>query len=111
MNIAEASELFRALGDPRRLALLEQLGSGGPATVTALAEQLPITRQGVSKHIAVLAQAGLVESEPRGRAVLHRVRPEVMAEAAGWLDSAGTAWDARLDRLRAYLEGAGSQTD
>ena len=111
MNTAEASELFRALGDPRRLALLEQLGAGGPATVTALAERLPITRQGVSKHMAVLAQAGLVESEPRGRAVLHRVSPEVMAEAARWLDRAGTAWDARLGRLRAHLGGAGSDTD
>ncbi len=105
MNTAEASELFRALGDPRRLELLEQLGAGGPATVTTLAERLPITRQGVSKHIAVLAQVRLVDSEPRGRAVLHSVRPDVLAEAATWLDRAGAAWDTRLARLRAHLEG------
>jgi DNA-binding transcriptional ArsR family regulator len=108
MNATEASAVFRALGDPTRLEVLRLLGTGDGATATALADRLPITRQGVSKHVAVLSEAGLVSSEVRGRAVMYRTNPEVMAEAAGWLERAGAAWDTRLARLREHLEvGAG----
>ncbi len=103
VNAAQASEVFRALGDPTRLKVLELLGTGGRSTATGLAERLPITRQGISKHIVVLRQAGLVESEPQGRAVLYGVRPDVLTDAARWLDRAGAAWDARLARLRDHL--------
>lgn len=106
MNTTEASAVFRALGDPIRLQVLQLLGDGDGASATALAERLPITRQGVMKHVAVLGNAGLVESEPRGRSVIYRVRPDVAAEAAAWLNRAGAAWDARLDRLRQHLEGS-----
>ncbi|MDA0351154.1 MAG: metalloregulator ArsR/SmtB family transcription factor [Chloroflexi bacterium] len=106
MNATEASAVFRALGDPTRLEVLRLLGDGegDGATATALAERLPITRQGVSKHIAVLTEAGLIASEPQGRAVIYRLRADVLAEAAGWLERAGATWDARLDRLRDHLE-------
>ena len=106
MNATEASAVFRALGDPTRLEVLRLLGDGDGATATALAKRLPITRQGVSKHVVVLGEAGLVTSEARGRAVIYRIQPEVMAEAALWLERAGAAWDSRLDRLRRHLEGA-----
>ena len=111
MNALEASAVFRALGDPTRLEVLRLLGDSQGQTATALAERLPITRQGVSKHVAVLSEAGLVDAEPRGRAVIYRVRPEVLAEAAGWLERAGAAWDARLERLRQHLEGGASRTE
>jgi len=106
MNATEASSVFRALGDPMRLEVLQLLGASDGASATALAQRLPITRQGVTKHVAVLSDAGLVESEAQGRSVIYRVRPDVAAEAAAWLDRAGAAWDARLDRLRQHLEGA-----
>ncbi len=105
MNTTEASAVFRALGDPMRLEVLQLLGEADGASATALADRLPITRQGVTKHVAVLSKAGLVESESQGRAVIYRVRPNVAAEAAEWLNRAGAAWDARLDRLRRHLEG------
>jgi DNA-binding transcriptional ArsR family regulator len=111
MNATEASSIFRALGDPTRLELLELLGDGEGATATALAQRLPITRQGVRKHVAVLNDAGLLTAEVRGRAVIYRVRPDVMAEAAEWLNRAGAAWDARLARLRHHLEGGGEGSD
>jgi len=104
MNASEASTVFRALGDPTRLEVLRLLGDGEGYTATALADRLPITRQGVSKHVAVLNEAGLLDAESRGRAVIYRVRPGVMTEAAQWLKRAGVAWDARLDRLRDHLE-------
>lgn len=106
MNATEASAVFRALGDPMRLEVLQLLGEADGASATALANRLPITRQGVTKHVTVLSNAGLVESESRGRAVIYRVRPNVAAEAAEWLNRAGAAWDARLDRLRQHLEGS-----
>lgn len=105
MNTTEASTVFRSLGDPTRLEVLRLLGDGDGYTATALADRLPITRQGVSKHVAVLSEAGLVDAESRGRAVIYRVRPGVMAEAAQWLERAEAAWDARLARLRDHLEG------
>jgi DNA-binding transcriptional ArsR family regulator len=109
MDATEASAIFRALGDPTRLEVLRLLGDGDGYTATALAERLPITRQGVSKHVAVLSEVGLVASEHRGRAVIYRVRPELLAEAATWLERAGAAWDARLERLRQHLEGPASE--
>ena len=105
MNASEASTVFRALGDPTRLEVLQLLGEGEGYTATALAARLPITRQGVSKHVAVLNEAGLVNAQVSGRAVIYRVRSEVMAEAAEWLERAGAAWDAHLERLREHLEG------
>ena len=110
MNATEASAVFRALGDPTRLEVLRLLGTGDGATATDLAARLPITRQGVTKHAAILGDAGLLESASRGRAVVYRVRPDAMTEAAEWLSRAGAAWDARLDRLRTHLEG-GSQSN
>ncbi len=104
MNASEASSVFRALGDPMRLEVLRLLGESEGETTSGLARRLPITRQGVSKHVAVLSEAGLVTGEPRGRAVIYRVRPDVMTEAARWLERAGAAWDVRLDRLREHLE-------
>jgi len=74
VNATEASAIFRALGDLRRLEVLQFLGDGEGATATALAQRLPITRQGVPKHVTVLSEAGLVESEARGRSSIACVR-------------------------------------
>jgi ArsR family transcriptional regulator, cadmium/lead-responsive transcriptional repressor len=109
VNATEASTVFRALGDETRLEVLRLLGEQGGATATTLAQRLPITRQGVAKHIGVLADAGLVDGTARGRAVVYRVRADVMTDAAAWLERAGAAWDARLARLRAHLEGGATE--
>ena len=65
-----------------------------------LARELPITRQAVAKHLAVLDGAGLVGVTREGREVRYRLRAETLEEAAGWLASVGGEWDARLERLR-----------
>lgn len=103
MNSAEATAIFRALGDPTRLELMQVLGAGDGASATELAVRLPVTRQAVTKHMAVLSEAGLLEREQRGRAVVYRVRPDVMTEAADWLLRASVAWDVRLADLGAHL--------
>jgi DNA-binding transcriptional ArsR family regulator len=83
--------VFGALADPSRRQVIGYLSECGTATATELTGELPMTRQAVSKHLATLADAGLVESERRGRETRYR------------LTEAGADWDGRLDALRRHL--------
>jgi DNA-binding transcriptional ArsR family regulator len=97
-------DVFDALADPHRRAMLDALAQRGEATPTELAAELPVTRQAVSKHLNALADAGLVESERVGRETRYRLTPEPLAEAAGWIARVGGEWDERLAALRGHLE-------
>ena len=83
--------VFGALADPNRRQVIGYLSEQGTATATELTGELPMTRQAVTKHLATLADAGLVESERRGRETRYR------------LTVAGREWDDRLDALHAHL--------
>lgn len=96
--------VFGALADPNRRRLLDALAAREDATVTELAAQLPVTRQAVSKHMATLREAGLVEGERRGRETRYRLRAEPLAEAMSWMARVGAEWDDRLASLRRHLE-------
>ena len=96
--------LFAALGDPTRLVLLERLSRGGPASISALAENLRSTRQGVTKHLHVLAAAGVIDGERRGREHVWRINPGRLAEAQRHLEVIARGWDDALARLKAHLE-------
>lgn len=105
MSSAEAAApLFAALADPTRLALVERLADGAPRPIVALAAGSALTRQAVTKHLAVLRGAGLVARRPAGRQTLYALRPERLAEARAWLDSVGAQWDDALARLKAHVE-------
>ena len=83
---AIAEQVFVALADPTRRAILAELASGGPATATDLAGRLPITRQAIAKHLALLAKAGLVTAEPgERRRVRYRLRSAPMRAAQQFL--------------------------
>jgi DNA-binding transcriptional ArsR family regulator len=83
---AIAEQVFTALADPSRRAILAALASGGPATATDLADRLPITRQAVAKHLALLAEVGLVTAEPgERRRVRYRLRSAPMQVAQQFL--------------------------
>jgi DNA-binding transcriptional ArsR family regulator len=97
--------VFGALADPTRRTLLSAIGDGRSATATELAESLPITRQAVVKHLAALAEAGLLERERAGREVRYRVTPEPLSEAVSWIAEVGGQWDQRLATLSAQLGG------
>ena len=92
--------VFSALSDPSRRRLLETLAARESASLTELASQLPVTRQAVSKHLAVLGEAGLVESARAGRETRYSLTPQPLGEALAWMERIGDQWDERLARLR-----------
>lgn len=99
-----AQEVFTALADPTRRGILAELASGGPATATDLAGRLPITRQAVAKHLALLADTGLVVAEPGGgRRVRYRLDSAPMQVAQQFLAALARDWDGPLARLRDTL--------
>jgi DNA-binding transcriptional ArsR family regulator len=106
---AIAERVFAALADPTRRAILAALASRGPATATDLAANLPITRQAIAKHLALLAAAGLLTAEPgERRRVRYRVHPAPMQIAQQFLAALARDWDGPLVALRDHLDdGAG----
>jgi DNA-binding transcriptional ArsR family regulator len=102
---AIAERVFTALADPSRRAILAALASGGPATATDLAGRLPITRQAITKHLVLLAEAGLVTAEPgERRRVRYRVRSAPMQVAQQFLAALARDWDGPLDALADHLD-------
>ena len=102
---AVAEQVFAALADPTRRAILAALASGGPATATDLAAGQPITRQAIAKHLALLAGAGLVQAEPgERRRVRYRLRSAPIQVAQQFLAALGRDWDAPLEALKDHLD-------
>jgi DNA-binding transcriptional ArsR family regulator len=99
-----AAAVFFALGDPTRLSVVKKLGSGGALSATALADGAPVTRQAIVKHLQVLAGAGLVSHEKRGREVVYALETRRLEDARAFLDNVSAAWDRALDRLRKMVE-------
>lgn len=93
-----------ALADPTRRQVLEALAARPAATASALARELPISRQMVVKHLGVLHDCGLATSTRAGREVLFQVRTRPLAETADWLSSLAAQWDTRLAALKARAE-------
>jgi len=110
-------ELWEAVADPSRRKVLDLILARGQATPTTLAAELPVTRQAVAKHLAVLARAGLVEARRDGREVRYTVRAErldeaaqVMARAAQAMAEAAARWDRRLHAIKRLAEQQASTT-
>ena len=101
-----ADKVFAALADPARRHLLATLAENSPRTVTQLTTEFPkkITRQGVTKHLDLLAAAGLVHARAQGREKYYTLAPEPLDEVAHWLEVIGARWDARLAKLKALVE-------
>lgn len=97
-------EIYRALGDPVRLEIVSRLSNKSPQTTTEVTEGFGISRQAATKHLAVLEEAGLVESHAEGRVVYRILRREAMAEAETWLHNRARQWEEKLQRLRDHLE-------
>lgn len=104
-------DLWSAIGDPTRRRILDLLLAEGDGTATTLSEQLPVTRQAVAKHLGVLDRVLLVRATPAGRERRFRVDEAQLARAAAQLASVGSAWDARLQRIKGIAEAVQRSRD
>ena len=100
-------QVFSALADGSRRHVLGYIAEHGTATATELTGELPMTRQAVSKHLATLADAGLVSSAREGREVRYRLTPSPMNDTMSWMTTVGAEWDERLDALQRHLRSSG----
>ncbi len=104
LEVSRTAPLFAALGDETRLALLARLSSEGPLSITRLTAGSVVTRQAVTKHLRVLASAGLVSDLRRGRERIWELEPEQMEAARTYLEQVSKRWDDALDRLKKFVE-------
>ena len=96
--------VFAALGDPTRLRLVAVLCAGGAFSIAQLTAGTDISRQGVTKHLRVLAAAGVVSDVRAGRERLWQLEPAQIAEAKQTLEIIGRQWEVALGRLKAFVE-------
>jgi DNA-binding transcriptional ArsR family regulator len=101
----EAATVFAALGDTTRLRLVARLSTGGPMSITRLTSDTAVTRQAVTKHLHVLAGAGLARSSRLGRESVWQLEPQPIDHARQYLDGIAAQWDEALDRLKKFVEG------
>lgn len=99
---SEADVVFHALSDPTRRRIVERLGQG-PASVSELAEPLPMSLPAVVQHLQVLEASGLVESQKVGRVRTCRLVVKRLDTVQDWIDQRRATWERRLDRLGEYL--------
>jgi predicted transcriptional regulator len=104
MTVAVNDKLWSAIGDPTRRRMVDLLLVDGFATATTLSDQLPVTRQAVAKHLAVLDRVGLVHATPAGRERHYRIDDAQLARAVAQLSAVGAEWDGRLERIKRIAE-------
>ena len=102
--VAELDELWAAIGDPTRRRVVDVLLDRGEATATAMAGELPVTRQAVAKHLAVLDRAGFVRARRQGREVRYAIRPQRLVAATRSMAQVAAEWDARLSAIKRIAE-------
>jgi DNA-binding transcriptional ArsR family regulator len=100
---AASAQVFRALADPTRLRIIEQLGAG-PAPTSHLADSSGMSLPSFLQHLRVLEENGLVTSRKEGRSRVYRLTPAPLHEAETWLAERRRAWERRLDRLDEHLK-------
>ncbi|GIG02653.1 ArsR/SmtB family transcription factor [Catellatospora citrea] len=105
-DVSPVDAVLAALADPTRRQLLDMLAELGETTATTLAERLPVSRQAVVKHLAVLDAAGLVGGHRAGREVRYAVRPAALNTTARWMAALASDWDRRLATIKRLAEAA-----
>jgi DNA-binding transcriptional ArsR family regulator len=104
MTTQPVDEVLVALADPTRRQVLDLLATLGEASATTLAAELPVSRQAVVKHLAVLDHAGLVTAERAGREVRYTVRSQPLDATARWMAALADSWDRRLATIKRLAE-------
>jgi DNA-binding transcriptional ArsR family regulator len=103
-GLARPGPVFAALGEETRLALVARLCARGPQSITRLTTGSDVTRQAITKHLHVLAGAGLVHDVRRGRERIWELDANGLDQARRWLDQISKRWDEALDRLKKFVE-------
>ena len=103
-GLARAGPVFAALGEETRLALVARLSARGPQSITRLAAGSDVTRQAITRHLHVLAGAGLAHDVRRGRERIWELDKDGLEQARRWLDQISKRWDEALDRLKKFVE-------
>jgi DNA-binding transcriptional ArsR family regulator len=103
-SLQASAPVFAALGDETRLELVSRLCEHGPLSITKLAAGSDVTRQAITKHLHVLADAGLVRGAREGRESVWELEPRRLDDARRWLDVISRQWDDALGRLKALVE-------
>jgi DNA-binding transcriptional ArsR family regulator len=103
-RLQPSASVFAALGDPTRLRLVAKLCADGPMSIVELCDGAAVTRQAITKHLYVLADAGLVRGTRAGRESRWQLETDQLDAARRSLDLVSQQWDAALERLRAFVE-------
>lgn len=106
----QLSQVFQALSDPTRRAVLERL-SKGPQAMSALAAPFDMALPSFAQHLGVLESCGLVRSHKEGRVRTYRLVPKPLEVAEHWMVKQRSMWNTRLDQLDAFLAGDGQQKE
>jgi len=104
MSRPEPAQVYAALGDPTRLKLVLRLAKESRLSISALSSGVAISRQGLTKHLRLLEESGLVQSQRVGRELRFDLVPAAIERASEFLDQIGALWEARLDRIKAFVE-------
>lgn len=102
-RVAAGSDVFRAIADPTRRAILDRLRRGS-APVNVLAAEFSQSRPAISKHLRVLRVAEIVREDRVGRERLYRLQPERLHDVASWIEEYATFWQRSLGNLKRHLE-------
>lgn len=108
-DFERVAPLFAALSDSTRLQLVSQLSSEGPQSISTLAEDSPISRQAVTKHLKELEKSGIAESRRDGRKRIFELQPDELDIIHRHLNQISQQWDKTLERLEAYIENKKEQ--
>lgn len=98
--MTDPQPLLAALADPTRRAVFERLNAKGPASASQLADEMPVSRQAISKHLHQLDSVGLVGRSSEGRQVLFSANVEPLGDVANWLVAVDSQWASRLSKLK-----------
>jgi DNA-binding transcriptional ArsR family regulator len=100
----DSANVFAALGDETRLSLVSRLSSDGPMSIARLTEGTAVTRQAITKHLRVLADAGVVRGARAGRESVWELEARCLVQARRFLDIISADWDSALGRLKKFVE-------
>jgi DNA-binding transcriptional ArsR family regulator len=102
--LKQSAPVFAALGDPTRLRLIARLARGEPLTISQLTDGERVTRQAITKHLEVLADAGLVNDRKQGRERFYSLDAGPIDDARAYLEQVSAQWDRAIARLKALVE-------